>query len=84
MAEMAGFTPSSSKCCRLRGLLQRATTRATPYFSRATWEMRMLSSSSPVTATSRSARSMPARSSTQSSEPSPYWALCSSSSSTTA
>ena len=50
---MAGFTPSSSKCCRLRGLLQRATTRATPYFSRATWEMRMLSSSSPVTATTQ-------------------------------
>ena len=27
VAEIAGFTPSSSKCCRLRGLLQRATTR---------------------------------------------------------
>ena len=83
MAEIAGFTPSSSKCWRLRGLLHRATTRVTPYFSRATWEIRMLSSSSPVTATTRSARSMPARSSTHSSEPSPYWALCSSSCSTT-
>jgi hypothetical protein len=68
----------------LRGLLQRATTRATPYFSRATWEIRMLSSSSPVTATTRSARSMPERSNTHSSEPSPYIALCSSSCSTTA
>src|SRR5918995_3553822 len=83
VAEMTGLTPSSSKCCRLRGLLQRATTRPTPYFSRATCEMRMLSSSSPVTATTRSARSTPARSSTHSSEPSPYMALCSSSCSTT-
>src|SRR6188472_4373404 len=79
VAEIAGRTPSSSKCWRLRGLLQRATTRVTPYFSRATCEIRMLSSSSPVTATTRSARSMPARSSTHSSEPSPYCALCSSS-----
>src|SRR4051794_17946263 len=46
--------------------------------------MRMLSSSSPVTAITRSARSMPARSSTHSSDPSPYCAACSSSSSTTA
>src|SRR5918912_1754440 len=76
--------PSSSKCWRLRGLLQRAITRSTPYFSRATWQIRMLSSSSPVTAITMSARSIPARSSTHSSEPSPYWAECSSSSSTVA
>src|SRR5215211_5953225 len=83
VAEITGFTPSSSKCWRLRGLLHRATTLVTPYFSRATCEIRMLSSSSPVTATTRSARSIPARSSTHSSEPSPYRALCSSSCSTT-
>src|SRR4051812_6528883 len=59
-------------------------TRSTPYLSRATWQIRMLSSSSPVTAITRSARSMPARSSTHSSDPSPYCAACSSSSSTTA
>src|SRR4051812_23085826 len=59
-------------------------TRSTPYFSRATWQIRMLSSSSPVTAITRSARSMPPRSSTHSSDPSPYWAACSSSSSTVA
>src|SRR4051812_9675196 len=84
VAETAGLMPSSSKCWRLRGLLQRATIRSTPYFSRATWEMRMLSSSSPVTAITRSARSMPARSRTHSSDPSPYWTACSSSSSTVA
>jgi hypothetical protein len=55
----------------LRGLLQRAITRSTPYFSRATCEIRMLSSSSPVTAITISARSIPARSSTHSSDPSP-------------
>src|SRR5947199_5643486 len=43
----------------------------------------MLSSSSPVTAMTRSARWMPARSSTQSSLASPYWTACSSSCSTT-
>jgi len=75
---------SSSKCWRLRGLLQRAMTRSTPYFSRATWQIRMLSSSSPVTAITMSARSMPPRSRTQSSDPSPYWTACSSSSSTVA
>ena len=42
----------------------------------------MLSSSSPVTAITMSAREIPARSSTQSSEASPYWMLCSSSCST--
>src|SRR4051794_34549923 len=46
--------------------------------------MRMLSSSSPVTAITMSARSIPARSSTHSSEPSPNCTECSSSSSTTA
>src|SRR5581483_1130770 len=45
--------------------------------------MMMLSSSSPVTAITRSARWMPARSSTHSSVASPYWTTCSSSSSTT-
>src|SRR5947199_3280086 len=43
----------------------------------------MLSSSSPVTAMTRSARWIPARSSTHSSVASPYWTACSSSSSTT-
>src|SRR5689334_14860662 len=44
--------------------------------------MRRLSSSSPVTAIVRSARLIPARSSTQSSVASPYWMACSSSCST--
>jgi hypothetical protein len=44
---------------------------STPYFSFATWQTMMLSSSSPVTATTRSARSTPARSSTKSSVASP-------------
>src|SRR5680860_1000138 len=82
VADTAGLIPSSSKCWRLRGLLQRATTLSTPYFSPAIWQMRMLSSSSPVTAITRSARSMPARSRIHSSVPSPYWIECSSSSST--
>ena len=60
----------------------RATIRSTRYFSFATWQMRMLSSSSPVTAITMSAREIPARSSTHSSEASPYWTLCSSSCST--
>src|SRR5947209_12544469 len=45
--------------------------------------MRMLSSSSPVTAITRSARWMPARSRIHSSVASPYWTACSSSVSTT-
>src|SRR5262245_44983923 len=56
--------------------------RSTRYFSFATWQMRMLSSSSPVTAMTRSAREIPARSRTQSSDASPYCTLCSSSCST--
>src|SRR5680860_1176702 len=59
-----------------------ATSLSTPYFSPSIWQMRMLSSSSPVTAITRSARSMPARSRIHSSVPSPYWIECSSSSST--
>src|SRR4051794_7792102 len=82
VAETAGWIPRSLKCSRFRGLLTRATIRATRYFSFATWQMRMLSSSSPVTAMTRSARWMPARSRTQSSVASPYWTACSSSSST--
>ena len=83
VAETAGWMPSVLKWTMLRGLLTRATIRSTPYFSLATWQMRMLSSSSPVTAMTRSARWMPARSSTHSSVASPYWTACSSSSSTT-
>ena len=71
MAETDGFTPSRSKWGRLRGLLTRAMIRSTSYFSRATWQISMLSSSSPVTAITMSARWIPARSSTQSSEASP-------------
>ena len=56
--------------------------RSTRYFSFATWQISMLSSSSPVTAITMSAREIPARSSTQSSDASPYWMLCSSSCST--
>jgi hypothetical protein len=44
---------------------------STRYFSFATWQISMLSSSSPVTAITMSARWIPARSSTQSSEASP-------------
>ena len=82
VAETAGWMPSSLKCCRLRGLLTRAMIRSHRYFSLATWQMSMLSSSSPVTAITRSARWMPARSSTHSSVASPYWTACSSSCST--
>src|SRR4051794_7714820 len=56
--------------------------RSTRYFSFATWQISMLSSSSPVTAITMSARDTPARSSTHSSDASPYWMLCSSSCST--
>src|SRR4051794_15893231 len=82
VAETAGWMPSSLKCSRFRGLLTRAMMRSQRYFSFATWQMRRLSSSSPVTATTRSARWMPARSSTHSSVASPYWTACSSSCST--
>ena len=82
MAETDGLISSSSKCWRLRGLLTRAMICSTRYFSRATWQISMLSSSSPVTAITMSARWIPARSSTHSSEASPYWTLCSSSCST--
>ncbi len=84
MAETKGLIPSSSKCWRFRGLLTRAMIRSTRYFSLATWQISMLSSSSPVTAITMSARWIPARSRIQSSEASPYWTLCSSSCSTVA
>src|SRR4051812_16392074 len=74
--------PSSLKCSRFRGLFTRAMIRSQRYFSLATWQIRRLYSSSPVTATTRSARWMPARSSTHSSVASPYWTACSSSCST--
>ena len=54
----------------------------TPYCSRASWQMTMLSSSSPVTATTMSGgRRMPARSRTNSSVASPSCTRCSNSSS---
>src|SRR3954452_16245917 len=56
--------------------------RSQRYFSFASWQIRRLSSSSPVTAIVRSARLMPARSRTHSSVASPYWMACSSSCST--
>ena len=60
----------------------RAITFATPYRSRASWQMTMLSSSSPVAATSRSGgRLIPARSSTKSSVASPRITWCSNSAS---
>ncbi len=70
-AQMVASTPSRSKVGWLNGLLTRATTLGTPNFSLDTWLMMMLSSSSPVTATTMSARPMPAFSSTQISVPSP-------------
>ncbi len=82
VAETNGLTPSNSKCCRFRGLFTRAMIRSTRYFSLATWQISMLSSSSPVTAITMSARWIPARSRTHSSEASPYCTLCSSSCST--
>src|SRR3954449_8581296 len=82
VALTAGLMSSSSNQRRFRGLFTRAMMRSQRYFSRAIWQMRMLSSSSPVTAMTRSARWMPARSRTQSSVASPYWTACSSSSST--
>src|SRR3954467_6751461 len=82
VALTAGWMPSSSKYCRFRGLLTRAMIRSQRYFSFASWQISRLSSSSPVTAIVRSARLMPARSSTHSSVASPYWMACSSSCST--
>src|SRR4051794_10705564 len=82
VALTAGWMPSSSKYCRFRGLFTRAMIRSQRYFSFASWQMSRLSSSSPVTAIVRSARLMPARSSTHSSVASPYWMACSSSCST--
>ena len=63
--------PRRSKVAWLKGLFTRATTLGTPNFSSAIWAMMMLSSSSPVTATTMSARPMPAFSRTQISVPSP-------------
>jgi hypothetical protein len=54
VAETVGEMPSRSKYGWLRGSLMRAITLFTPYFSRASWQMMMLSSSSPVEAMSRS------------------------------
>ena len=82
MAETTGLIPSRSNHCLFRGLFTRAMICSTMYFSLATWQISMLSSSSPVTVITMSARPIPARSSTQSSEASPYWTLCSSSCST--
>src|SRR5262249_40591443 len=57
-------------------------TFSTPYFSRASWQMTMLSSSSPVAAiTMLGGRWIPARSSTKSSVASPCTTTCSNSSS---
>ena len=64
VAETVRLIPSIAKCRWLRGSLTRAITLGTPYFSLATWQTMMLSSSSPVAAITRSARSIPARSST--------------------
>src|SRR5258705_8996678 len=55
--------------------------RSHRYFSLAIWQTSMLASSSPVTATTRSARWIPERSSTHSSVASPYCTECSNSSS---
>src|SRR6476660_3052728 len=77
VAETVSVIPTMSKCGWLRGSLTRAITFGTPYFSLATWQTMMLSSSSPVTAITRSARSTPARSSTNSSVASPNRMTCS-------
>ena len=83
MAETDGLIPSSSKCGRFRGLLTRAMIRSTRYFS-----LRHLADQHVVLVVAGhrdhhvGALDIPARSSTQSSEASPYWTLCSSSCST--
>src|SRR5581483_8937708 len=82
VAQTVGEIPSRSKCGWFRGSLTRAITLGTPYFSRASWQMMMLSSSSPVVATSMSGgRANPACSSTNTSVASPSWTWCSNSSS---
>ena len=82
VAETTGLIPSSSNHCLFRGLFTRAMICSSMYFSLATWQISTLSSSSPVTAITMSAREIPARSSTHSSVASPYWTECSSSCST--
>ena len=60
VAQTVGEMPSRSKCAWLRGSLTRAITFWTPYFSFASWQMTMLSSSSPVSASTMSGgRAMP-------------------------
>ncbi len=81
VAQMVASTPSRSNVGWLNGLLTRATTLGTPNFSFETCEMMMLSSSSPVTATTMSQRPMPAFSSTHTSVPSPKTSASSPSSS---
>ena len=79
---MVGEIPSRSKCAWLRGSFTRAITFGTPYFSLAIWPTIMLSSSSPVSASTMSGgRAMPARSRTKSSVASPRCTWCSNSSS---
>ena len=63
--------PSSRKIPSFFGLLMRATVRATLNMWVATWQATRLSSSPPVTASSRSARAAPAFSCTVASQPSP-------------
>src|SRR5438132_1164183 len=82
VAETVAEIPSRSKCAWLRGSFTRATTLLTPYFSRASWQMIRLSSSSPVTATTTSGGlAIPARSSTWISVASPSCTWCSNSTS---
>ena len=72
VAQTVGEMPSRSKCAWLRGSLTRAITFGVPYFSFASWQMTMLSSSSPVSASMMSGgRASPAFSSTNSSVASP-------------
>ena len=70
-AENAGRMSRSSKYCLLRGLLTREMKRSTWYLSRAIWQIRMLSSSSPVTAATTSASAAPAKRRTSTSHASP-------------
>src|SRR3954468_12824093 len=85
VAQIVGEMPSRSKCAWLRGSFTRAITFGAPYFSFASWQMTRLSSSSPVTASTRSGgRLIPARSRMKSSVASPRWTMCSNSSSSEA
>ena len=60
VAQIVGEMPSRSKCAWFRGSFTRAITFGTLYFSFAIWQMMRLSSSSPVTASTRSGgRRMP-------------------------